>query len=672
MAIDLTRLRSLSAEMEAAYQPSRVSLEPQEEAEFQKFWTEDKAVQDWRIDLMGGDVPKSPDDPQEQFDYRKAWKAGDRPAINPDDDSWHWGSTGKDRSHPTYHKQFLNSADPQEAEMAKDLESLRARRTGGDGGGGNIDPWWQQPSKPAAQEVAGEPVPTAANTAEPNELESVWMAMKRSLYGLRSGDAANELSQIYDAIEYMRKEWDRANKTLDPVMYSPARFINETDIPTPSNMGRVQGMSPADRVTGGAATNPYMVDRVLDVKTGEYVPADAWRSNLEGQFMRGEIEMPKGVERGQYGQAISASLGQRGVNDLDKPGRNWIGPRENFGPTEGILATESNRKKIRTARYKQVKRWASILAENEELKNYIAGYYSKGYKDFMADPGFVTFMSNPIENVATIMGESAAPMAVSVMAGMIGKAAGGLPGIMGGQFAASHQMEYGAHIVHEMLDHGYDATNPKQVRQFFRDMIKDPKLWDQVKSDANAAGVIVGSFDAITAGLAGQFAKMPMRALNNFKKSRVVTKAGLEMALQMSGGGMGEAAKQFYLDGEITDGMAIFHEIIAEIGTTPAEVATAVWRERCQGSSIPGQRGQGIPRGSEFNDRGLCGRKRYESRGIPGEARRGRGQEVVGRARGGRERPEQDHGASSRGRSVEGSPGQEADGGRTGDPGRAR
>ena len=125
--------------MEAAYQPSRVSLEPEEEAEFQQFWAEDKAVQDWRIDLMGGDVPKSPDDPQEQFDYRKAWKAGDRPEVVPDkvgrmangvrvfDDSWHWGSAGKDRDHPTYHKQFLNSDDPQEAEMARRLRGSRRR-----------------------------------------------------------------------------------------------------------------------------------------------------------------------------------------------------------------------------------------------------------------------------------------------------------------------------------------------------------------------------------------------------------------------------------------------------------------------------------------------------------------------------------------------------------------
>ena len=105
-----------------AESPARLLLSPKEEGEFQNWWKTDKSVNAWKVDL--GNAQKSPDDPLEKFDYRKAWKSGDSPMVNPEDNRYHWGSTGKDKDHPTYHKQFTQS------EKADWKSKLARRRLG--------------------------------------------------------------------------------------------------------------------------------------------------------------------------------------------------------------------------------------------------------------------------------------------------------------------------------------------------------------------------------------------------------------------------------------------------------------------------------------------------------------------------------------------------------------
>ncbi len=101
---------------EAPEARQRVVLTPDEEQEFQEWWATNENVQAWKKDL--GNPNKGPDDPRERFDYREAWKAGDVPQINPEDNRYHWGSTGKDVDHPTWHKQFG------EARTTEDLTGL--------------------------------------------------------------------------------------------------------------------------------------------------------------------------------------------------------------------------------------------------------------------------------------------------------------------------------------------------------------------------------------------------------------------------------------------------------------------------------------------------------------------------------------------------------------------
>ena len=82
----------------------RVQLNPVQEEQFQEWWKEDPSVQNWKKEL--GDPEKSPDDYRDKFDYRKAWYSGEGPEYIEEYGEYHWGSSGKDRDHPTYMAQY--------------------------------------------------------------------------------------------------------------------------------------------------------------------------------------------------------------------------------------------------------------------------------------------------------------------------------------------------------------------------------------------------------------------------------------------------------------------------------------------------------------------------------------------------------------------------------------
>lgn len=113
---------------------SLIKLSKEEELEFKKWWNSDKDVAAWKMGMMKDQTdqlvkegysvekakkivkPPSYDYPQklldkgEYYDYRKAWKAGDRPILNKKDGKRHWSSVGKSENHPTKWKQdFFNA-----------------------------------------------------------------------------------------------------------------------------------------------------------------------------------------------------------------------------------------------------------------------------------------------------------------------------------------------------------------------------------------------------------------------------------------------------------------------------------------------------------------------------------------------------------------------------------
>lgn len=79
---------------------------PQHESEFQTFMAFDPQVRAWRNAFTSkyGEPPNIEDS---NFDYRKAYLAGDRPIQIEQDTVPHWHSTGKSAMHPTMWKQHF-------------------------------------------------------------------------------------------------------------------------------------------------------------------------------------------------------------------------------------------------------------------------------------------------------------------------------------------------------------------------------------------------------------------------------------------------------------------------------------------------------------------------------------------------------------------------------------
>ena len=92
------------------------SLDPNLQWLMENFDTADKDEIDFRIWLAGvGEktgMPYDPDHPENKYDYRAAFRAGDEPLLIPgdEDDDWegipyrlhhHWPSRNKEEGHPT-------------------------------------------------------------------------------------------------------------------------------------------------------------------------------------------------------------------------------------------------------------------------------------------------------------------------------------------------------------------------------------------------------------------------------------------------------------------------------------------------------------------------------------------------------------------------------------------
>jgi hypothetical protein len=107
----------------------KTKLMPQQEQEFQRSMAGfDPQIRAWSSkfkDVVGG-PPNVENDPS--FDYRKAFRAGDRPQAIEGDTIPHWPSTGKGEDHPTAWKQkFFEqfNADIDKLDPAKQTPEMR-------------------------------------------------------------------------------------------------------------------------------------------------------------------------------------------------------------------------------------------------------------------------------------------------------------------------------------------------------------------------------------------------------------------------------------------------------------------------------------------------------------------------------------------------------------------
>ncbi|MEK9754491.1 MAG: hypothetical protein VW338_14955, partial [Rhodospirillaceae bacterium] len=102
---------------------------------------------------------------------------------------------------------------------------------------------------------------------------------------------------------------------------------------------------------------------------------------------------------------------------------------------------------------------------------------------------------------------------------------------------------------------GVDLSDPAQISM----VLANPKLMRDAASFGFTRGMIIGSFDTVTGGLAGEAFGGPIRNMLT------------QMAIQMAGGGGGEAAAQYATEGKIDWGEVVL-EAVGELATAPLDV----------------------------------------------------------------------------------------------------
>ena len=130
----LKKAAKRKADAEASKYKGPVKLSAKEERKYKQWWNTDPDVIAWKKDLAGPDFDyrKISDDPKQGFyDYRKAWKAGEKPKYSSVDGTYHWSSVGKMPGHPTaWKEEYMQRAkqDPDVVERFRDTFRAAARR----------------------------------------------------------------------------------------------------------------------------------------------------------------------------------------------------------------------------------------------------------------------------------------------------------------------------------------------------------------------------------------------------------------------------------------------------------------------------------------------------------------------------------------------------------------
>lgn len=100
---------------------------------------------------------------------------------------------------------------------------------------------------------------------------------------------------------------------------------------------------------------------------------------------------------------------------------------------------------------------------------------------------------------------------------------------------SSASVEYGASLMESIQEAGADPTNYADIARALR----NPELMAKAKEKAAKRGLAIGTFDAITAGVAGHFINNARRGIRSAS-----LRVGAEVATQTAGGSAGELAAQ--------------------------------------------------------------------------------------------------------------------------------
>lgn len=193
----------------------------------------------------------------------------------------------------------------------------------------------------------------------------------------------------------------------------------------------------------------------------------------------------------------------------------------------------------------------AAVAEGARAVGEAEGFLESGVA-VLGSPAFV------LDTVFTSLGQSAP----SMLAGLAGSAAGPAGQAIGAG-AGSLAVEYSASLIDSIREAGLTPTNAQEVYR----ALTDPALMDQAREKALKRGVAIATFDALTAGLAGNILRNARGASRTAMAAAVAGEAGLQAA----GGAGGELVAQLLTESSVKWG-EVFLEGIAEIATGAVEV----------------------------------------------------------------------------------------------------
>lgn len=193
----------------------------------------------------------------------------------------------------------------------------------------------------------------------------------------------------------------------------------------------------------------------------------------------------------------------------------------------------------------------AAVAEGARAVGEAEGFLESGVA-VLGSPAFV------LDTVFTSLGQSAP----SMLAGLAGSAAGPAGQAIGAG-AGSLAVEYSASLIDSIREAGLTPTNAQEVYR----ALTDPALMDQAREKALKRGMAIATFDALTAGLAGNILRNARGASRTAMAAAVAGEAGLQAA----GGAGGELVAQLLTESSVKWG-EVFLEGIAEIATGAVEV----------------------------------------------------------------------------------------------------
>jgi hypothetical protein len=283
--------------------------------------------------------------------------------------------------------------------------------------------------------------------------------------------------------------------------------------------------------------------------TGEITPA-------EKTYTEGVVNVGKRAKAGLR-EATTASLFQAGALKPDQTAR--------------ILA--------------QTARDRSAAAPSEDIQE---GMMKIGNAKTFGDAAY-QLAANPRATFTMLVDSLAVSLPMMAPAMALGPAGAVARGVTAG--VSSGGLEYGSVMADVLQEKGVNLLDPIAIER----AISNPKIMSEIKDRGAKQGLIVGGFDALTAGLAGRFMRPAQELIKageltgSAARKATVSAWAKELGVQIAGGSGGEATKQKVVKGEITNPADVLLEGLAELGSAPLEVRSALREAKeLQAGQAPG------------------------------------------------------------------------------------